>query len=418
MKAAANTANDSWHSPQRMRGFVLLLTLALGIGAGALSLLAHSNLEQRWRAQAQRADAAALARARAALLAHAISYLERHPGQDYGYLPCPDGSNSGSSSLGCGMRDAPASGRLPWRTLALSSPTSGSQECLWYVVAGSVKHNPKPLVLNWDSPGQLSVRDAHGQTIALPGADARAIALLIAPGSAHESQHRPAGQPCRGASDATLAWSQFVDSTLTPLADGSWQLTHGLSGSNDNNDLLSWLSVDDLFAVLRRRNDFAAHIQQITRTAADALAQRLGDATFINSHSTSSNNGLLRHGLLPAANVLGIDAAATLAHNNWRDQFRFALCAAGDRCIEQLDAAGNFIAWCRGVLLFGGERISSGPQRQQRLSAAERADPAQYLEGDNPTNLLAGIPRFRGATLFAPANTDQPASEDVIQCIS
>lgn len=403
---------------QRQRGFMLLLMLVVSSSVGALGLFARSNVDGSWRTQLQRTNAAALASAREALIAHAISYLERHPGQDYGYLPCPDGSNSGSSSLGaCGVRDAPASGRLPWRTLALRSATIGAPECLWYAVAGSVKHNPKPLALNWDSPGQFSVRNPHGQRIALPGADARAVALIIAPGSALDGQQRPAAEPCRGAREAALAWPDFIDSTLERADDGSWQIAHGLADSSDNNDLLSWLSVDDIFAALRRRSDFAAHIQRITRTAADALAARLDDADFISTHSTPSTNNLLRHGLLPAASALDIDAASTLAHNNWRDQFRFALCAAGDSCIELLDLDGNSLNWCRAALLFGGERIRSGPQRQQRLTAAERADPAQYLEGDNPTNLIDGIPRFQGGDAFTVRDPNQPASEDVIQCL-
>jgi hypothetical protein len=64
---------------------LLLLTL---IAAGGL--LAGGELRARAHALAHARSVEALATARAALIGYAISYAETHPGEGYGFLPCPD----------------------------------------------------------------------------------------------------------------------------------------------------------------------------------------------------------------------------------------------------------------------------------------------------------------------------------------
>ncbi len=72
---------------------------------------------------------------------------------------------------------------------------------------------------------------------------------------------------------------------------------------------------------------------------------------------------------------------------------------------------------CRAVLAFGGERIRSGPERQLRTTAAERADPAAWFEGRNVAALRLGNPEFEGAAHFRVTAPDRPASEDVVRCL-
>ncbi len=401
-----------------MAGHGLLGALLLATLVGAAGMLASGELSKRAAAARQARSVAALAMAREALLGYAISYSESHPGEDYGYLPCPDRGNSGSTPPGaCGARDLASLGRLPWRTLALPDLLDGWNECLWYAVAGSIKNNPKAVALNWDSPGQFQLLAANGAPLPVAAQDERAVAVVLAPGRALGGQHRSGGTsgPCTGGASAAADLAGFVDSTpLAGLAD-TIRLHQGLSDDEKRNDLLTWIGVDDIFDALRRRSDFAAHLDAVGERAASALADWLDDAGFIDSH-TEGISAHLRTGMLPAAAALGL-ADGAKAHDNWRDQFRIAVCADRSACILVRDTDAATSRLCRAALLFGGERIRDGVAAQQRHTAAQRSDPAQFFEGDNAHHLSLGVPEFSGAAQFRIADPALPASEDVIRCI-
>lgn len=162
MSAARQRAPRIARAAHRSQGQALIAALLLGAVLAAGALLADGQLRARAEAVAHARSLDALAQARSALIGYAISYAERHPGEGYGFLPCPDRGNDGSTPIGaCGARDTAAIGRLPWRTLGLAELRDGWGECLWYAVSGSAKHNPKPLALNWDSPGQFALEDAR-----------------------------------------------------------------------------------------------------------------------------------------------------------------------------------------------------------------------------------------------------------------
>lgn len=413
--------NRSGHSRAQGSGLIaVLLIVALLAAAG---LLAQGELATLARMRAQARSLAALGEARAALLGYAVSYAERHPGEGYGYLPCPDAGNTGSTPLGaCGMRDLGRFGRLPWRTLGLPALRDGWNECLWYVVAASVKHNPKALMLNWDSPGQFLLRTPQGGPLATgtgaEATDARLVAVLLAPGPALETQLRPPGAPhdCSGSDSVEADLDRYLDPAYPISFAGSLEIRQGTSDDASGNDLLAWISLDDIYAALRRRSDFAAHIDRIIDTAASAFATRLDDPCFIASQSEA--RGALLTGPLPAADTLGLSSAQADAHDNWRDQFRFARCAAAGRCISVSRDDPPLTEHCRAVLLFGGERRRDDDPPQRRLSAGERADPAQYFEGINAEHLRDGIAAFAGSARFQVADPAQPATGDVIRCLN
>lgn len=104
------------------RGQALVAALLLLTLLAAGGLLAGGELRARAHALAHARSVEALAIARAALIGYAISYAETHPGEGYGFLPCPDAGNTGSTPVGaCGARGTAAVGRLPWRTLGQDS---------------------------------------------------------------------------------------------------------------------------------------------------------------------------------------------------------------------------------------------------------------------------------------------------------
>ena len=149
--------------PRRQGGQVLLALLLLGLVLGAGSLLASGALRARAEAQAHARSIAALAEARSALIGYAISYAERHPDAGYGFLPCPDRDNDGSTDLGaCGARGHFTLGRLPWRTLGLPELRDGWGECLWYAVSGSAQSALAPAVFNWDTLGHFEIFRSDG----------------------------------------------------------------------------------------------------------------------------------------------------------------------------------------------------------------------------------------------------------------
>ncbi len=400
-------------------GHGLLAALLLATLTGAAGLLAQGELAARARALAQARSMAALAQAREALLGYAVSYAETHQDQGLGYLPCPDSDNDGSPDGACGARGLGQIGRLPWRTLGLTEARDGFGECLWYAVAGSVKNNPKPERLNWDSPGQFELLTETGEPLPVAAQDGLAVAVVFAPGPPLTTQLRaggPAGT-CGGSADAAADLAHYLDRAYPHSIDGPLTLQQGSTGSEARNDLVAWIGIDDIFDALRRRDDHAGQLDDIARRAATALAGRLDDASFIASHAAPTPGGLLT-GALPAAAVLGMAETGRAAHDNWRDQFRFAACADGSACIEVEHDAPAETVLCRAVLLFGGERIRAGAGRQVRDTPARRADPTQYLEGDNAVHVALGVPTFAGARRFRVTAPSQPASEDVVLCIA
>lgn len=405
---------------QRGQALLAVLLLALVLGAGGL--LGSGALRARTEAHAHARSVAALAEARRALIGYAVSYAERHPGAGYGFLPCPDGGNDGSTDLGaCGARDSAALGRLPWRTLALPELRDGWGECLWYAVAGSVKHNPKPLALDWDSPGQFEILAADGERIVLPSPDGRAVAVIFAPGPAHAGQRRPHGHPgsCSGSDSIVADLPHYLDHAYPRSSPGPLPITQNPLQAGDlarPNDLVVWIGADEIFAALRRRSDFAAYLDGLLARAADALQMRLTDAAradWLAAHARPA--GAVHTAALPTADELGLPAGERAEIDQWRKQMRFAACAADEACITVLRDVGS--ERCSAVLGFSGERVPAGPNAQRRDTPAERADPAQYFEGRNASGFALGEPFFEGARTRASDRPDQPDPEDLILCL-
>jgi hypothetical protein len=397
----------------RTRGSALPAIVILLLIAAATTLAATERLIHQASRRANAISAAALAEAKTALLGYAVSYPELHPAQAPGYLPCPDANNNGSApGVACHARDHGAFGRLPYRTLGLSPLRDGHHQCLWYAVSGSFKHNPKPLTLNWDSPGQFKIIDSAGKTLTNPTHNA--IAVILSPGPALPGQNRPTPLPtqrCPGSAAATDL-PAFLDRPYSTDIAGEITLIHGLPGSNIN-DHLTWLTTDELFTALRRRPDFPALLDTVIDTAATALTP-----TVIAAHTETTLNNRA-HGRLPDAAALGLTSSP--AYDNWHDQLRFVACTDASACLtvtltDSVTSPTTTTETCRALILFGGERQRDNPP-QQRRTAAERADPAQYLEGTNLTSFTDGTGDYAGYRHYAIAHPQHPASEDIIRCI-
>jgi hypothetical protein len=414
---------------ERERGGALPVALILLVIAAGLILASADHLVAQADLRARARSAAALAQARAALLGYAIHYAEEHPGQGIGYLPCPDSTNSGSPpGISCHGRDHGAFGRFPYRRLGLPPLRDGWEHCLWYAVAGSFKHSPKPLALNWDSPGQFEIVDSAGRVIG--GAGHGAVAVVIAPGPPLPGQHRPpaattaGAQRCPGSVQPAIDLPAFLDRPYPDDIVGGLEIVSGLPGSNVN-DLVIWLTGDDMFGALRRRSDFAAMIDDILDAAGGGLTALLADpaalSTFLGSQAAFVQ-GNRAHGGFPTAADMEIAPESADSYDNWRDQLRFVVCTDGSACLvaelgdSALTPSPATVESCRALVIFGGER-RRGANPQYRNTAAERADPAQYLEGSNLASFTAGSGPYAGYRHFAVVDPVLPASEELIRCL-
>ena len=414
------------------RGGALLPVVLSLLFAASAALAASVHLAHRTGQHASARSMAALTQARDALIGYAFSYPElQHDGQTIGYLPCPDRTNSGSVSLGaCNVRDHGAFGRFPYRTLGLPILRDRHEQCLWYAVAGSIKHNPKPLTLNWDSPGQFRIVSPDGRAIS--GEKHDVIAVILAPGAALPGQIRPPAttgeQRCPGSANASDDLPAFLDRPYANDISGNIDIVHG-APETDANDIAAWITVDELFGILRRRSDFSGMIDDILDAAASALQSHLTDpgspgdpGTAFLTAQAETLIGNRAHGRLPDSATLGIAATQAAAHDNWRDQLRFVACTDGSTCltVALADSATtspvSATETCRALVLFGGERLR-GNAPQRRSTATERADPAQYLEGMNHVSYTTGTGDYDGYRHYAIADPHRSASEDLIRCI-
>ena len=264
---------------QRQRGgalLVMLVILVIGITTAFVTNLSSTAISNK----RNQTTADALAQAKEALIGYAVTYGDDpdHVGETDGYLPCPDmdgtaGTNPEGSSETCGNAGENTLGRLPWKTLKLLPLFDGSQECLWYVVSGNYKNNPKSGLptMNWDTLAQLKVYSAEGVEIA-PG---EIVALVIAPGvsvSGNSNRTGSAAPICGGNYTAAA----YLENDTDPLhghdntnaATAEFILPHDHRDANGNVTL----TVNDQFAIITRQDIWQAVEQRVAREAARCLA--------------------------------------------------------------------------------------------------------------------------------------------------
>lgn len=404
----------------RQGGIVVLAVLSLLILLGIGFALAQRDLGALAASRARQHSVEALAQARTALIGAAMAYADSRPGQTYGHLPCPRLGPGAAGS--CGGAGEAVFGRMPYAAAGLADVRDGWGECLWYAIAATVKpEGDAPL--NWDTLGQFDIVAADGRALTDPADPySRAVAVVFAPGPPLPTQDRPAstGGGCSG-SGAAADLPAYLDAGYAATAGGPLTVHLGSADGETNNDQAMWLSLQDVFDALKRRSDFPAFINGIIDRAAVALQQRLEGEEFCAAFAGTPCDGGRHTARLPDAATLGLTGAAATLHDNWRDQFWLVACTGGTPCLSATVDEPSGIrsaAPCTAVLLFGGERVRAAPGRQTRTTAAERADPAQYAEGDNVTSLEGVGSVFSGHAAFVIDNPVEPASGDVIRCLN
>jgi hypothetical protein len=239
----------------------------------------------------------ALAQAREALVGYAATYRDFHPGEAFGYLPCPDWGTGieGQSLSNCGSVDVTVIGRLPWKSLGIPPLRDASGECLWYAVSGNFKTGSSKTndLLNRDTNGLIEVMAADG-TGFVAGASPRqrAVAVVFSPGAILPGQDRSLATTnpptvCGG----NYVPANYLDSDVASSIDNAAAPTTAnalsqfiaaehsdrTSATNDAfNDQLMPVFPDEIFAQhLDQRRDFESYLTDpltgLLRRSADCL---------------------------------------------------------------------------------------------------------------------------------------------------
>ena len=403
-------AHSSPPTRLKQRGAALLLALfiALTISLAFLFRGAEKNGGDYGR-EASTEDA--LAQAKAALIGYAATYRDSRPNEGLGYLPCPDTNNTGIAQLNCGNAGETVIGRLPYKTLGLPDLRTADGECLWYMVSGSHKNNPKSPPLNWDSRGQIRVQDLSGQALADPAdASGGVVAVIIAPGAPLPGQNRPAGNlNCSG--DASNSIASYLDGNpggnYAAATPGTLTAVAGQPRSNVSNDRLSWIAARELFTPIARRSDLLGTLLPQLVTCLNFTGSNSIPATPANSLTAGAKKIVSAAGIdevmSPAQRNCILDAPASAAWVNWKDHFRYVVCNSPSSNCLQVGAAA-----CSGVLLFGGRMTDGNPR-----TAAEKATLTSYFDAGNVAALTGAATAFTGSLLY----TGATPQNDIALCL-
>lgn len=400
----------------KQRGTALMVMLVV-IVMGMTAVLVNSLSSSAWQIERDKSITKALALAKEALTGDAVSQL---PVASAGYLRLPDlgfgignvaAEGSSAPNFTGNNKDYPVIGKVPWKTLGISPSRDGQGECLWYVVSGRFKNNPPTDALNWDTQGQIDVIDGNGSIIA-----SNIAALLVAPGKPIDVQNRALAGPvytqCGGNYDARNYLDSYnshdaVSGEVNYFTDSLINIINHRVALNANNkrfvlakndhynDRLLFITVDDIFRPIIRRNDFSAQISAL-----------LNDAVFIPHLQSVAIAGSKGANNVDCNNTGNSDNKKFC--KNWKEMLLLSqLPTPSPIAIDGIPTAA-----CTRVLIFGGQKFAA----QARLTVADKTAPPNYLEGANLAAFavpIATTGNFSGASTF---NYNSPGA-DLLRCL-
>jgi hypothetical protein len=391
-------------APARLQRGLALLALLMVLVVGTLSVLVANLNATALRNVQNRKTAKSLAAAKEALIAYATT---RASVVTAGYLPLPDLGPAinleGSAASSMGVTDYSVIGRLPWRTIGISPHRDHAGECLWYAVSGRLKISPKTAALNWDTQGQFDVVDRKGNSIA-----SNVAALLIAPGNANSPQDRTATDPafpeCGGnydsrdfldpydSSNPNVA-NYFAGSTNGRLASDTSNKQFIAADDDSYNDRFLTVTVDDLYSAIVQRGDFQAQIKSFLDDV--DFAENLRTATIAGPKGTDNVD----------CNAIGNTDNKAFC-KNWKEMI--FLASLSPPSLITIDGLATTV--CNRVLIFSGARTPG----QTRVTAIDKANKANYLEGSNLASFGTSAKIYVGRSEF----TATDSSADVVRCLA
>lgn len=388
------------------RGAALMLLLIIVLLATTYNFYSQLSATSQ-DSERQAKTSAALAQAKDALIGYAATYRDSHPNEGFGYLPCPDINNTGTAQLNCGDIGETMVGRLPYKELGLPDLRAADGECLWYIVSGSHKYNPKFAPLNWDTLGNIKVQDLNSSVLAAPNdSNGGAVAVIVAPGSPLLGKNRPPGTlNCSG--DATNSITAYLDGDYAEATSGTLTVTAGQPKSSTNNDQLTWISARELFAPIAKRNDLLGTLlTQLTTCLNFTSYQHIPAVNKVAAGTKSVSNSA---GIDEVKTVLGctFDQPATTFWTNWKDHFQYAVCNSPSSTCLQVTIDGT-VNSCSGVILFGGRMTNGNPR-----SAAEKLALSNYFDAGNTFTLTTATTTLKGNSAYKGSTPDS----DIAICL-
>ena len=388
---------------QRIQSGAALLIFLILLVTAALTYVVNSLTPEMIEARRTQKTSAALVQARDALIGYSV---KETPVLDAGYLLVPDtgwtSTPEGNSEGTLGAMNVSVMGKLPWKTLGVPPLRDGEGECLWYVVSGRFKINPKTTeAFNWDTLGQIDIIDNNGNLLAN-----NVAALIAAPGAVRDAQDRAIADPslihCGGnygarnyldpynSSDALSGQINYFAGSLVAPDTSNKQF---VQANNDHyNDRFLLITVDAIFRPIIRRNDFASLISSL----------------LIN---TGFESHLQVTPIIGAKGTDHIDcnqAPNPGFCNNWKEMlFLTELPTPSSITIDALPSPV-----CTRVLIFSGQKTAW----QTRVTVGDKANKGNYLEDPNFSHFSTPIALevdFIGRSSFDANNP----SADVIKCI-
>lgn len=391
---------------KRQRGAALMVILLI---AGVLAAFFAVRALNGANTERDKVTAAALAQAKDALIGFAATYRDTHPGQMFGFFPCPDTNNDGNAEPSCGLINVSVVGRLPWRTLGLPPLRDSAGECLWYAVSGWAKDNPKVGLINWDTTGQFILANADGTALTGASGHDQPYAVVFAPRAPIGAQSRSlAGAVgCGGGAAATEA--DYLESSVSTVANATTTFTVSTVASlraGTNNDQAAWITSKDAFDAAKKRTAFADDINLML----DDMEECLGGMG--SPYNVSATNKGIDNVVAPATGCPTAGFKGTV-RANWQDNLLYA--KPGSVVTE----AG--IKACNAVLLFGGDR-GAGQLRDTAFARSDAvASPANYLEGLNATRFgsVGSVPSgpFDMTSGRGKFNAMR-STQDIVRCIT
>lgn len=381
---------------RKQRGNTLLIFLALFMSMFAYFAVSSLTAQKN---EINQANALALGQAKMALVGFAATYRDRNPGEMFGYLPCPDTDNDGVSNTPCGAAGVTSIGRLPWKTLGLPPLKDSVGECLWYIVSGNATDNPKTQPFNWDTVGQLIVRQDGMNVVPTDPHDAP-WALVLAPGeklqSLGQANQIPASSPFCSGTAASLA-TDYLEGTATTLTNGVVEVASSVSvKAGTNNDL--WISVlpKDIFDRIAKRTGFGTDIVDTLTRRIELCANNLPSSGFLSGPpSVTTDKGALQLSSLLTSCPSVTSSKAWL---NWQDNLLYV------KPTSPVSINGKS---CNALLHFGGAR-----QTGKYRNAAQAANPANYLEA-----AAIGARAGNADNSAVTAYSTQTPTQDLTRCL-
>jgi hypothetical protein len=273
------------HRIPKQNGYAIILMLVL-VTMGILYAVVHQASLVGMKVGRTQDTSAALLRAKEALIGYAATYRDdppSHAADVFGYLPCPDMTavpqaappqGNGVTENICGAAGETVVGLLPYRTLGLDDLRDSDGVCLWYVVSGTYKYNPKTAPLNWDTRGQIQVNDSSGNPVILPSdTNGGAAAVIIAAGPPIGGQNRtPNTSNVCGAMPAEV--TAYIESTVN--AAGTTTISQGVPGGSGINDQILAIIPSEIFNRIAARADFKNPLSP-TPPDAPGIVNNMGD---------------------------------------------------------------------------------------------------------------------------------------------